>query len=416
MDNGEPSNLNISCLSIKRVSFRPRKENDESVVLSIRKDHMDRTSSPDEGVPDGGSSVVAAVQALAPCTACILSVHEGDCGRSRILEAARVATDPARAILAFNPQSDPGAVVYDASITRVVHARLLLDHGQGSAAETVELLSGGSVVQIVLDRQGKRTWLLTLFRKRSQDDFSKQETALLTGIGPSLRMIWRQEQEARRGAAMLSRVEALLDHVAFGVLIIDADRRVLWSNAAAGDVLSSCEVLDHVGSRFKAVEPRQDLRLREILYEIAKAPPGLSRATSIMRDDEPPLQLGFVRLPASDDEVAPVIAVFLSHSFVTDISAPFLRELYGLTPVEAGIARSICQGLTPAATADRLGLSIHTVRDYLKPIFNKMGVHRQVDMVRVAATFGGLLQGAKAGRPSLKPELAHPGGKSKPSG
>jgi DNA-binding CsgD family transcriptional regulator len=89
-----------------------------------------------------------------------------------------------------------------------------------------------------------------------------------------------------------------------------------------------------------------------------------------------------------------------------------LRELYSLTPVEAEIARLICQGLAPAAVADHLRLSVHTVRDYLKPIFQKMGVRRQVDMVRVAASFAGLFQLAQRDRP--RPKAPEPGGQAAP--
>lgn len=354
---------------------------------------------------NGSSSILAIVEALAPCAGCILSVYEGDRSRSEILDLLRLTADAAWVVLAFDPRSDPGAVVYDAPDCRVVVTRLHARPGRACGLEAAEGLAGGSVFQMVLDRKGERTWLLSLVRDGSQEPFSAQDMIVLSSLGPVLRGVLRREQDFHQLAAMLSMVGGSVDEIAFGILLVDAERRVLWSNATSRTILSSCKAIGIVGQRLKATEPRQELRLREIVHELAEGPPGVGRALALTRGDAPQLQLGFVRLPAgSQDAFGPVTAVFLSRTGAVDLSASFLRELYGLTPVEAEIARLICQGLAPAAAADHLRLSVHTVRDYLKPIFQKMGVHRQADMVRVAASFAGLLRWTSgAARPG--PEL-----------
>ncbi|MDR3718090.1 MAG: LuxR C-terminal-related transcriptional regulator [Bryobacteraceae bacterium] len=65
----------------------------------------------------------------------------------------------------------------------------------------------------------------------------------------------------------------------------------------------------------------------------------------------------------------------------------FVRKRYALTSAETRVAVEVAEGCKPSEIAQRLGLSIHTVRSHLKRIFLKTGVHSQAGLVRA------LLQG-----------------------
>jgi hypothetical protein len=210
-------------------------------VTGLAPSRDDEGGSPDErggavglgrGAAKGSSSsILSVVEALAPCTGGILSLYEGDRSRSHVLDVSRLSPDAARIILAFDPQSDPGAVVYDAPNCRVTLTRPQLRPGQAFVPDAADVLFGGSVFQMVLDREGERTWLLTLVRDRSQDPFSAQDIIVLSGLVPVLRAVLRREQEFHQVTAMLAMVSGALDQVAFGILLVDAERRVGWSNA-----------------------------------------------------------------------------------------------------------------------------------------------------------------------------------------
>jgi DNA-binding CsgD family transcriptional regulator/PAS domain-containing protein len=66
------------------------------------------------------------------------------------------------------------------------------------------------------------------------------------------------------------------------------------------------------------------------------------------------------------------------------------RQLFGLTPAESKVALALCQGDTLAQTAQRLGISVHTARGYLKAIFAKTGATRQADLMRLLTTLSAL--------------------------
>ncbi|MEO8532061.1 MAG: helix-turn-helix transcriptional regulator [Deltaproteobacteria bacterium] len=60
-----------------------------------------------------------------------------------------------------------------------------------------------------------------------------------------------------------------------------------------------------------------------------------------------------------------------------------LVELFGLTPAEADIVIRLNSGENTRAISEARESSIHTVRNQLKSSMTKLGVRRQVDVVRL---------------------------------
>lgn len=65
--------------------------------------------------------------------------------------------------------------------------------------------------------------------------------------------------------------------------------------------------------------------------------------------------------------------------------APLLMRAWALTPREREVAQLVIDGLSTDDIAAALFLSAHTVRDYLKAIFAKVGVSRRSDLVSALA-------------------------------
>jgi DNA-binding NarL/FixJ family response regulator len=61
--------------------------------------------------------------------------------------------------------------------------------------------------------------------------------------------------------------------------------------------------------------------------------------------------------------------------------APILAQAYDLTNREQHVTRLIARGAGTTDIADELFLSAHTVRDYLKTIFKKVGVSSRGELV-----------------------------------
>lgn len=60
---------------------------------------------------------------------------------------------------------------------------------------------------------------------------------------------------------------------------------------------------------------------------------------------------------------------------------PHVEVLADLSARQREVVLLVAEGLSVARVADRLGVSQHTVRNHLKAVFKKLGVHSQVELV-----------------------------------
>jgi DNA-binding CsgD family transcriptional regulator len=77
-----------------------------------------------------------------------------------------------------------------------------------------------------------------------------------------------------------------------------------------------------------------------------------------------------------------VAAIFIAHSKTApQMPAAALALAYDVTPAEARVLELIVEGLTLKETAEKLGVSIATVRTHLGRLFQKTGTSRQAELV-----------------------------------
>ncbi len=74
------------------------------------------------------------------------------------------------------------------------------------------------------------------------------------------------------------------------------------------------------------------------------------------------------------------VAIVVEPAKSTDL-APIIIETYGFTPREREVVRAIARGASTPQIAEQLFLSAHTVRDYIKAVFEKVGVNSRGELV-----------------------------------
>ena len=91
---------------------------------------------------------------------------------------------------------------------------------------------------------------------------------------------------------------------------------------------------------------------------------------------------------AADKNLLGRASVMLVATGVNKVAAGdrLLRQLYGLTPAEAQITEALCTGSTVRQIAARRRTSENAVRFHLKNIFQKLGVRRQADLVKLVCS------------------------------
>jgi DNA-binding CsgD family transcriptional regulator len=67
-----------------------------------------------------------------------------------------------------------------------------------------------------------------------------------------------------------------------------------------------------------------------------------------------------------------------------------LRQLYNLSDKEAQLAVKVSEGERLEGVARGLGITYETARSYLKAVFAKLGVNRQVELASLVQKLAGL--------------------------
>ena len=67
-------------------------------------------------------------------------------------------------------------------------------------------------------------------------------------------------------------------------------------------------------------------------------------------------------------------------------------SVLGLTPAESRVALGVASARTVAGTAHALGCAENTVNTHLKRVYRKLGLRKQIELVRWVMSLGALRQ------------------------
>lgn len=236
---------------------------------------------------------------------------------------------------------------------------------------------------MVLAEEGWRTVLMLPGR----ESFGEDELRLLETLAPHLRRAVQMNIRLAQGDLNSGVTARLLEEMPTAAFVLDADARVLFANAAADELFRSGAVRIVQGA-LSAHGGEGATSLRGLVTRCAMG--GLDEnggVVQIARPGAAPLCLQVT--PARRE--APLLGPGMPAAIVFDAGAAAagsdpgqrLRARYGLTAAEAALALEIAKGDGKPAAARRLGISFATARTHLSRIFEKTGVHRQAELVRL---------------------------------
>lgn len=202
------------------------------------------------------------------------------------------------------------------------------------------------------------------------------------------RMVPRGPVHVPQGLVFSPLGRFILDRLDRGVVLLDAQGRIVDANSHALHVMRNCSGIRVRTGRLAFTDPDLDQRLREGL-----ASPGSSQrngravlATRVRCRGSEPYRVVIRALPsdALERKVAFLVLLYAPNG-LQGISVEVLRQLYGLTPAQAAVARSLFAGRSVEETAQALELSLNTVRTHLKQIFTKCEVSSQAELLQLLA-------------------------------
>jgi DNA-binding CsgD family transcriptional regulator/PAS domain-containing protein len=219
----------------------------------------------------------------------------------------------------------------------------------------------------------------------------RAEIALMRHLVPHVSRALDVTRRLRRGADARRSLEQAFDWIADGVVLLDAAARVTYVNQA---FLAIARTGDGIGLREGRIEfggAAARHRFAEALLAVALLrggnPERGGRDFSVARGSEAPAYLVSVR-PLAKSRDPGRCGDALTLVLVSDplraggAASGLLREVFGLTVAEAGLAQALQSGTAASDYARTRGVSVNTVYTHLRRIKEKTGSHRTAELIR----------------------------------
>lgn len=257
---------------------------------------------------------------------------------------------------------------------------LYRDHLRPEGLGTVEVVKIGR-------HDGPQAYLAWL-READRGGLDDLERAWLCAILPHAERAVTIFSRFRLNQRLPELLAKMFDRLSFGALAISRSGRLVFINALAERLIGQSEALsirqDHLVFR----DPAQG-RLVEQLASHPSMIDALQMQERVLNlgDDRSKIAALLAPIDIRDvfDTAMPASLMIYLHDLrrTARASAALVGKLFGLAPAEARLAILLGEGLTLRAAAARMGITENSVRSYCKNIFQKAGLSRQTDIVRL---------------------------------
>jgi DNA-binding CsgD family transcriptional regulator len=184
--------------------------------------------------------------------------------------------------------------------------------------------------------------------------------------------------------SIASAVAEALNWLEYGLLLVDAGSLVHFASGKAQRLLQSGPLYVQAG-QLRARTSGETVNLHRLVARCAHIGQVEGDEAASCRVGDLLLQFAPLseRPPDSARTEGSLVAVFvIDPARATDPSVAQLRQQFGLTAAEAGLACEVVKGFGLVECAGRIGISQATARTHLHRVFEKTGTKRQAELVR----------------------------------
>ena len=258
------------------------------------------------------------------------------------------------------------------------------------------------VASAVIEKSATSCTFLSVVRHEANglvDDEMRRRMALLIPHVRRALLIGKTIHRKQTEAVCFSDV---LDGLSAGMILVDANGRIVHTNNAGNAILDAGDFLRSVCGRLVASDLAINAALREILVaanagDAALGVKGIALPLTA-HDGERHVAHVLALTSGARREAGfaynAVAALFIRKASLEPFSPPeVIGEMYKLTPTELRVLLAIVDigGVPEVAAA--LGVAVTTVKTHLSRLFEKTGVARQADLVKLVAGFSTPLAG-----------------------
>ena len=251
-------------------------------------------------------------------------------------------------------------------------------------------------ISAVLDRTTLSSAIFGVFRHERNgivDDRARRQMRL---IAPHIRRAVLIGQMFEFKAAEVATFVDALDGLSAGMYLVDAEGRLIHANAAGHAILAAGDILKSVAGRLVTSDTRVQQTLRDVFAAAGQGDAALGIkgiAVPLIGEDGEryvahalPMTSGARRRGGLYRAAA--VALFVRKAaLVTSSMSQVIGEAFKLTPTELRVLLAIVEvgGIPEVATA--FGVADTTVRTHVNRLFEKTGVTRQADLVKLVAGY-----------------------------
>jgi DNA-binding CsgD family transcriptional regulator len=251
-------------------------------------------------------------------------------------------------------------------------------------------------LSVVLDRTTVSCSMFGVFRHERNGLVDEQARRQMRLIAPHIRRAVVIGRMFEFKAAEVATFVDAFNGLSTAMYLVAAEGRLIHANAAGSAILAQGDILSSVAGRLVTSDAEVQRTLRDVFAAAGQGDAALGikgiAVPLIGKDGERyvahvlPLMSG-ARRRAGIDRAA-VAALFVRRAaLVTSSTSQVIGEAFKLTPTELRVLLAIVEvgGIPEVATA--FGVADTTVRTHVNRLFEKTGVTRQADLVKLVAGY-----------------------------
>lgn len=227
--------------------------------------------------------------------------------------------------------------------------------------------------------------------------WSSDQIDMVARLLPHVRQFVRVRHALIETGALNTTLDQLLENTRVGIIQLDRHGRIVAVNDRAQGLLREGDVLFAQAGALCASSREDNTRLQRLLGRavVPYGDQGESGSMVVRPWPGTPPSMVLHVTPVEDRQVefrtwrAAALVLAVEPKKPARIDRRVLRTTLGLTPGESEIAALLAEGLSVNDIVTTRGHGMHAVRWHVKQSLGKLGVSRQMDLVRIVQAVGG---------------------------
>ena len=299
---------------------------------------------------------------------------------------------------------DPVASLPDCEVEQIVSVPDLVSYDEFRAGrffrEWAQPQGWTDAANAVLEKSATSCAYLSILRNEASgmvDDDMRRRMRLIV---PHVRRAVRTGKVIDFSQAEAATFADILDGLSPAIFLIDADGVIVHGNASGRAQLDKGDLLRSAHGRLTAIDPQVDQALHAAFVAAIKtdaenggknsALPMKGRAGERYVAHVLPLTVGEKRKAGAASNA--VAALFVRKAELeAEPPSEVIGKTYKLTPTELRVLRAIVNVGGVRQVAGNLGVADTTIKTHLGRLFEKTGVSRQADLVKLVAGYSSVL-------------------------